>query len=151
MWRLHVDGLVQMDAHAGHGPRDDDLRSVRETYLADGGEFLVGAVDGEVVAIGAIRRRSEEIGEIKRMRVDPRCQRQGFGRALLRALEARAGELGYRVLRLDTAARMIPAQGLYRSSGYRESGRGPYPTGQEAVFFEKRLVRMPKVGGAKWA
>lgn len=55
VWRLHIDGLHQMGVDAGDGPWDDDLRSVAETYLAGGGEFLVGALAGEVVATGALR------------------------------------------------------------------------------------------------
>ena len=35
VWRLHEDALRQMNAHAGHGPWDDDLRSVRASYLED--------------------------------------------------------------------------------------------------------------------
>jgi ribosomal protein S18 acetylase RimI-like enzyme len=112
-----------MNAHAGHGPWDDDLRSVRESYLDVGGEFLIGVVDGEVVAMGALRRLSATAAEIKRMRVDVRYQRQGFGRTILARLEGRARELGYRTLRLDTTVSQVPAQHLYRSSGYREVGR----------------------------
>jgi ribosomal protein S18 acetylase RimI-like enzyme len=140
VWHLHEEGLSQMDARAGHGPRDEDLRSVRSTYLASGGEFLVGLLDGEVVAMGALRRVSQTVGQIKRMRVDIRFQRRGFGRAVLRALETRARELGYRRLHLDTTTRQAPAQSLFASSGYQEVGRGTYPSGQQMIVFEKEIV-----------
>jgi len=90
VWRLHDEGLRQMGVHAGDGPWDDDVRSVAATYLADRGEFLVGVVAGEVVAMGALRRVSNTVAEVKRMRVDAGFQRRGFGRAVLRGLEARA-------------------------------------------------------------
>jgi hypothetical protein len=81
VWRLHEDGLRQMDAHAGDGPWDDDLRSVRATYLDNGGEFLVGVLQGEVAAMGALGRVSATVAEVKRMRVDVRGFRE-VGRML---------------------------------------------------------------------
>ena len=139
VWRLHEDGLRQMNAHAGHGSWDDDLRSVRASYLEDDGEFLVGIIESEVVAMGALRRVSATVAEVKRMRVDIRFQRQGFGRTILRRLEERARELGYRTLRLDTTVGQVPAQHLYRSSGYREVGRA-HLGGQELILFERQLT-----------
>jgi ribosomal protein S18 acetylase RimI-like enzyme len=139
VWRLHEDGLRQMNANAGHGPWDDDLRSIQAAYLDSGGDFFVGVVEGEVVAMGALRRVSGTIGEVKRMRVDIRFQRQGFGRTMLQRLEERARELGYRTLRLDTTVTQVPAQHLYRSSGYREVGR-THLGGQELILFERQLT-----------
>lgn len=138
VWHLHEDGLRQMNAHVGHGPWDDDLRSVRATYLDNDGEFLVGVIEGEVVAMGALRRVSATVAEVKRIRVDIRFQRQRFGRAILRCLEERARELGYRTLRLDTTVSQVPAQHLYRSSGYSEVGRA-HLGGQELILFERQL------------
>jgi ribosomal protein S18 acetylase RimI-like enzyme len=138
VWRLHEDGLRQMNAYAGHGPWDDDLRSIVATYLNGGGEFLVGVVEGEVVAIGGLRRVSESVAEVKRMRVDLRFQGRGFGRTVLRGLEERARELGYSTLRLDTTASQVPAQNLYRSAGYREVGRTRV-AGLETILFERQL------------
>jgi ribosomal protein S18 acetylase RimI-like enzyme len=146
VWRLHEDGLRQMNAHAGHGPWDDDLRSILASYLDSGGEFLVGVVGGEVVAMGALRRVSATVAEVKRMRVDIRFQRQGFGRTILRRLEQRARELGYRTLRLDTTVTQVPAQHLYRACGYREMGRA-HLGGQELILFERHLVQSPHGAG----
>jgi ribosomal protein S18 acetylase RimI-like enzyme len=139
VWYLHEAGLRQMDGRAGGGPWDDDLRAVPATYLASGGEFLVGVLDGELVATGALRRVSPTVAQIKRMRVDIRFQSQGFGRAMLRALEDRARELDYRTLHLDTTTKQASAQRLYGSYGYHEVGRGTYPSGLQMIMFEKQL------------
>jgi GNAT superfamily N-acetyltransferase len=139
VWRLHGEGMRQADAHAGDGPWDDDLRSIRATYLDGDGEFLVGVLGGEVVAMGGLRRVSGTVAEIKRMRVDARVQRRGFARAVLAALESRARELGYATLRIDTTVGQSPARRLYEASGYGEVGRALDRTGFEVVLYEKRL------------
>jgi ribosomal protein S18 acetylase RimI-like enzyme len=116
-----------------------DLSAIRDAYLTAGGEFLVGEVDGEIVAMGALRRVSTASAEIKRMRVHPRWQGQGFGRILLDHLEARARELGFTTLRLDTTVRQHAARELYEDAGYRMVGTG-HENGFELVYYEKRLA-----------
>ncbi len=138
VWQLHNLALEHAGAHGGSGPWDDDLNAIRATYLERGGEFLVGVEGRRIVAMGALRRRDAACAELKRMRVHPAVQRRGLGRRLLRRLEERAVELGYRTLVLDTTMRQQAAQALYRAEGYRETGRGragPF----ELVFFEKQI------------
>jgi ribosomal protein S18 acetylase RimI-like enzyme len=72
------------------------------------------------------------------MRVDPEHQRQGLGQAMLDRLEARASELGYTGVYLDTTTRQEPAIALFERSGYREvkrDKRGSF----DLVIFEKDL------------
>jgi GNAT superfamily N-acetyltransferase len=138
VWALHNLVLEDAGAHAGNGPWDDDLHSIRSVYLDDAGEFLVGLVDGEVVAMGALRRAGSDCAEITRMRIHPRFQRRGFGRLILERLEASARELGYERLRLDTTVGQAAAKALYLSHGYADTGRsriGPF----DVILFEKRL------------
>jgi ribosomal protein S18 acetylase RimI-like enzyme len=138
VWDLHNLALNEVGAHAGNGAWDADLRSVRASYLDDGGEFLVGLLDGRLVAMGGLRPVTATIGEIKRMRVHPAHQRRGFGRLVLERLEASAVEGGYLKLRLETTVRQDAAQQLYRQAGYREVSRG-HLAGFDVIFFEKRL------------
>jgi N-acetylglutamate synthase-like GNAT family acetyltransferase len=116
-----------------------DLSAIPDAYLTAGGDFLVGEIDGELVAMGALRRVSSASAEIKRMRVHPRWQGQGFGRELLDRLEARARELGFTTLRLDTTTRQHAARALYEDAGYRMVGTGQ-ENGFELVYYEKRLA-----------
>lgn len=139
VWELHNLALLDVGAHGGNGPWDEDLHQIEEAYLAHRGEFLVGLVDGRIVAMGALRQIDERQGEIKRMRVLPEFQRRGLGQAILNALESRAGEIGYAVLRLDTTPVQAAAQALYTKNGYQEASRGragPF----EMIYFEKQLV-----------
>ena len=135
---LHELALPGVGAPLRRGPRDQDLSSIQATYLDGGGEFLVGSLDGRVVAMGALRHVTDAVGELGRMRVHPAYQRRGFGRLLLTCLEHRAIELGYRRLRLDTTVVQTAAQRLYEGAGYREVGRGQLG-GVEVVYFAKAL------------
>ena len=137
--RLHDDALNEVGAHLGSGPWDEDLDEIEDVYLGSGGEFLVGVLDGEVVAMGAVKRLSPDAAEIKRMRVRPGLQGRGYGQALLDALHRRAAELGYSQLHLDTTVQQRVARGLYLKNGYREVGRGsvgPF----WCIFYERSIV-----------
>lgn len=123
VWHLHDAALEEAGTHGGRGPWEDDLRNIRGTYLDSGGDFLVGLLDGELVAMGGLLLRSAEEAEIKRMRVSPDFQRRGFGRLLLERLEERAQALGARAIYLDTTDQQTAARRLYESAGYRETGR----------------------------
>jgi GNAT superfamily N-acetyltransferase len=136
---LHDVALADAGAHLGNGPWDDDLRSISSAYLQDGGEFLVGLLDGRLVAMGALRHVTDSVAEIKRMRVHPGFQRRGFGRLVLARLEEQASTLGYSKLRLDTTVMQRAAQALYQRKGYREVGRGQL-AGVEVIYYEKRLA-----------
>jgi GNAT superfamily N-acetyltransferase len=126
VWRLHNEAL-------------DDLHEIEAVYLEAGGEFLVGVLDGRVVAMGALRRISSGEAEVKRMRVEPALQGRGHGQAILDALHHRAAELGYSRLYLDTTVHQRVARSLYEGNGYHESRRGkigPF----DCVFYERNLV-----------
>ena len=122
--RLHNEALNEVGAHLGSGPWDDDLDDIEGVYLEPGGEFLVGELEGEVVAMGAIKRVSPDAAEVKRMRVRPGLQGRGYGQAMLDFLHRSAAGLGYTTLHLDTTVQQRAARRLYLKNGYREVGRG---------------------------
>jgi GNAT superfamily N-acetyltransferase len=137
--RLHDDALNEVGAHLGPGTWDDDLDDIEGVYLESGGEFLVGLLEREVVAIGALKRVSPNAAEVKRMRVRPGLQGRGYGQAILDALHRSAAGLGYTTLHLDTTVQQRVARRLYLKNGYREVGRGsigPF----ECVFYERGAV-----------
>lgn len=145
---LHVSALQQTGAYLGRGPWDDDIYAIEEVYLKNQGEFLIGECDGLFVAMGALKRTGPERAEIKRMRVRAEHQGRGYGQLILEALEARARDLGYKILHLDTSVLQIPAQRLYEKNGYHEVGRDKFrqqvseDTYQllEVILYEKQLV-----------
>jgi GNAT superfamily N-acetyltransferase len=139
VWKLHNDAIGPTGAHLGADSWYDDMLHIEEIYLQNGGEYLVGEYEGQIVVMGALKRTSDERAEVRRMRVAPAYQGRGFGQAMLEALEQKAKELGYTALHLDTGVKMVAAQGLYRKNGYREISRGSIAD-VEVIFFEKSIA-----------
>jgi GNAT superfamily N-acetyltransferase len=84
------------------------------------GAFIVGFDGSEPVCCGGVKRLDQRTCEIKKMYVVPERRGKGVARALLKALEGRAAELGYQIARLDTGPKQPRARGLYESEGYAE-------------------------------
>ena len=138
VWNLHVVAMRQIEAYLDDPALETDLHDIAGVYLNNRGDFLIGEAAGTVVAMGALRPLASERGEIKRMRVDPALQGRGYGRAMLLALEARARELGYTTLELETSVVQSAALGLYRSHGFVEFKRGKIKR-LDCIWFEKSL------------
>ena len=160
VWQLHELALRDAGTDPADVPGTDDLRDVETAYLDVGGAFFVGTVpaaaageevprvrDGALVAMGGFvpaaaghddERTVAGAAELHRMRVAPSCQRRGYGRRLLRALETAAGRAGFDPVLATTARRQAAAVEFYADEGYAvagESTEGDY----ELVHFEKEL------------
>ena len=118
-----------------------DLMAIELTYLDSGGEFLLGFVDDQLVAMGGFKRLTDGRAELKRMRIQRDCQGRGYGSVILSALEGRALDLGIRTLCLETAKRRPLTLEFYRKHGYREEGAGFYGS-IETVKFSKSIDYM---------
>jgi PPOX class probable F420-dependent enzyme len=136
-----------MDADAD--PRESarlrpELLNIPENFQQDGA-FLVGTVDGELVAMGSLRPESGLSYRVNFVRVAIDYQRRGLARRLMAALEARARGLGATAIVLDTTVEQVPAQRLYETIGYVETHRSAvtyetYRTTFEVVNYRKALV-----------
>lgn len=104
------------------GPWNDDMR-MPEIYAQNGGIFLVGEKGEQIIVMGALRKVTVTMGEIKRVRVHPLSQRQGLGRLIMQTLEAKALILGYSTLLVRTDYALASAQQLYLHCGYQEAKR----------------------------
>lgn len=138
VWAVHERALrASPIAFVEDAPADRDLTAIEEQYL-DQGTFLVGLVGDDIVAIGGFQRAGET-AEIRRLRVDPDWQGQGYGSRLLSALERRAQERGVDRLVLETNAQLRAARRLYESTGYKETGRETRESGDVVVAYRKPL------------
>ncbi|GAA0371878.1 GNAT family N-acetyltransferase [Actinoallomurus spadix] len=139
VFALHQECLFRVGVRPGDGVYyDDDFARIEEIYLRDRGEFLVGEVNGEVAALGGLRRVDDVTAEMVRLRVRPDLQGRGYGAVLVTVLQQRAAELGYRVLRADTTVRQRAALALYRRFAWREVDR-KVTGGTVTVYLEKDL------------
>jgi GNAT superfamily N-acetyltransferase len=119
--------------------RPDMPRAHPEDFAPPGGAFLIGWRDGEAVCCGGVKRLPDGAAEIKRMYVRPDARRQGVARALLAALEAKARELGYDTVRLDTGPRQPHAQAMYLAAGFRRIAN--FNANPVATFFAEKDLR----------
>jgi ribosomal protein S18 acetylase RimI-like enzyme len=150
---LHEEALRAAGGFV-EGAREPDLDDVEGSYFDDDGEFLVGEVDGRVVAMGGFQPTrgyitefvedcSPASAEIKRMRVDPSFQRQGHGQRIYDELERRAIDGGYTDLVLDTSVDQTGARRFYEKNGFELVNResvAAYGESFEMVFYRKSLT-----------
>lgn len=104
------------------------------------GQIILANYEGKVCGLGSLKRINSEIGEIKRMFVDPTIRRTGAGRAILEGLLEEAKKVGYKKVRLDSPKFMEAAHSLYRSVGFRDIEA--YPEMEIPAEFKDYLLFM---------
>jgi ribosomal protein S18 acetylase RimI-like enzyme len=138
---LHYAGVAQIDPdpHRPDNPFvDNDLDDIEGIYLNDRGDFIMGTIENEIVAMGALQKVSADLGEIKRIRVRRDYQKQGYGGKILAKLISRARELGYTELCLDTLADNTPARRLFEKGGFIKKNHGKIGS-YDLIFYRKKL------------
>ena len=124
--------LEYVDAHLG------DLTSLKPPdgiiyFLVDG---------GDIAGMGAIRKLSDEIGEIKRMYIRPLYRGRGYGKQMLNKLLEVGREFGCSSFLLETSKFMTVAQHIYKSAGFVE--REEYPESETPKIFRSYQIYMEK-------
>ena len=71
-----------------------------------------------VVWFAVVGTGEAKAGHVFDIRIRPECQRRGFGKLALRALESIAVEMGLPAIRLNVFGHNPGAEALYRSLGY---------------------------------
>ncbi|WKZ49083.1 MAG: GNAT family N-acetyltransferase [Anaerolineales bacterium] len=102
--------------------------------------FRIKAVDdSQMIGFAAGEtRRSHGEAWIATLAVDPRFQRRGIGRALLRRCES---QIQARRMKLTVRVSNLGAISLYEREGYRTTDiwRGYYKDGEDGLVMEKSL------------
>lgn len=105
-----------------HNPAEavkKDIKNI-DKFLPPNGRLVLAFIDNKACGIGCLKSINDEIGEIKRMYVDPTFRNIGAGRSILQGLLNAAKETGYQKVRLDSPLFMKAAHSLYRSFGFKD-------------------------------
>jgi len=112
------------------GTEKDDYEPISEHFMA---------IDekGEVVGVAKLFEKSEGVGYISHLAVAPEHQHKGIGHLLLRTVEQRARERGFKII--GTTARTT-ASAYFERSGFRVAGiPSPHLGTTHLVWMEKPL------------
>jgi len=105
-----------------HNPEEQVAQDIKliEKFLPPYGRLKLAFIDNKACGIGCLKSINEEIGEVKRMYINPSFRKIGAGRAILQSLIDDAKNTGYKKVRLDSLKFMEAAHALYRSFGFKD-------------------------------
>ena len=120
---------------------EEKRRSFIPYNLSSGIEEVLLVFLGDTpVACSGLKRYSEYDVEIKRVWVEPEHRGKHIATQMIRMLEQKAVQLGYRRMILQTREIMTDAVGLYLNIGYNKTDNyPPYDKLDGAVCFAKEL------------
>lgn len=90
--------------------RYSENEGLENIWLAYEGELPMGCI--------AFRKKTDEVGEVKRLFIRNEYRGKGISKLLLSTLVSYAKTQGCRKLYLDTRTELVPAVALYRSFGF---------------------------------
>ena len=118
---------------------EEELLQLKEMYSEPTGAIFLLKKAEEFIGCVAIRKKENNIAELKRMYIQPTVRKAGGGTLLLETALAAAKTFGYKLIRLDTLANMTPAINLYKKHGFYKIAPYYFNPEENAVFFEKEL------------
>lgn len=129
------DVLVEYGLPPDPKGTDADVLDVERNYHDIGGEFevLVDRV-GDVQGCYGLFPLGDGVCELRKMYFRPPIRGHGWGRAVLRRAIARAGQLGFREMRLETASVLKEAIALYEAFGFKPDPEAPDVKRCDAVY-----------------
>jgi ribosomal protein S18 acetylase RimI-like enzyme len=127
------------------GPWEADFDDMEGHYF-NGGEFLVGLINDEIIAMGGYRKIPNGIAQIRRMRVHPDHRRKGYAQQIINKLEEEAQRNKMSEIQLKTSTQQKMAQNFYEKNGYMkmEKEKEYYSEGGgnsfEVMWYRKQLT-----------
>lgn len=119
---------------------EQELASLPGRYASPDGAIFLAIDNGIAIGCVGIRPREEREAELKRLYVRPENRRQGVGKELLDAAMARAKEIGYLSIVLDTLPTMQVAKSLYLDYGFKKIP-AYYQNSEEGVEYYRHIFR----------
>jgi ribosomal protein S18 acetylase RimI-like enzyme len=116
-----------------------------DKIIESGGAVLFARIDDKIVGTCALKKLDEHTVELIKLAVDEAYRGLGIGRLLMEAAIARAQNMNFKQLRLETNSKLKEAVGLYRAIGFKEIITG---THLKSKYARVDLVMEMLLGGA---
>jgi putative acetyltransferase len=100
---------------------DIDLKDIEQSYFQRGGVFYVlEEEDGAIIGAYGLYRLKKSTCELRKMYLHNSYRGKGLGKLLLEDALAKAGQIGFKKMTLETASVLKEAISLYKSYGFVE-------------------------------
>ncbi|MBR6469651.1 MAG: GNAT family N-acetyltransferase [Lachnospiraceae bacterium] len=113
--KLDIPGTAYFDDHLDH---------LSDYYLADRTKryYFIAVENDEIIGgIGLAELGFfDDCGELQKLYLTDKAKGRGIGYTLIRLIEDKARELGYKKIYLETHSNLAAAIHIYERSGYRE-------------------------------
>ena len=146
----NLDDLAEnfnIDSRAMVGATEQQMaQGILESYKGlkpPQGVLFILKVDEAVAGMGAIKKLSESVGELKSMFIRPEYRGNGYGKVMVSQLMEAGREFGCDTFRLDTSKFMVTAQHIYRQAGFQE--RDKYLGSDVSAKWEPYWMWMEKI------
>jgi putative acetyltransferase len=137
--RLIEEYVAWLAADLSYQNYDDELKNLPIMYGPPRGAIILLRHGEEYAGVVGLREHGEGCCEMKRMYVRTCHQGKGWGKVLMDAFLAKARQLGYKRVVLDSVRSLSVACALYRGSGFVEIPPYRYNPAPDAVYMEKVL------------
>jgi putative acetyltransferase len=113
--------LKEYDLKPDPGATDVDLKDIEQSYFERGGVFYVlEEEDGLIIASYGLYLIDEATCELRKMYLHSSYRSKGLGKLLLEDALAKAKQIGFKKMTLETASVLKEAISLYKSYGFAE-------------------------------
>ena len=113
-----------------------------ESYKPPDGIIYLIQVNESIMGTGSLRKYDENIGELKKLFIQPECRGNNYGKVIVRKLLEKGKEFGFKKIYLETEQYMEGAIHIYRSLGFTEraeiKSETPPPFKKYAIYMEKK-------------
>jgi len=100
---------------------DSDLDKIGEIYGGEKESFMVIEEDGKIVGTAGIKEDSPGGALLRRLFVDVKCRRKGYGSELLTKAIGFCKDKGYKKINFRCTDRMSDAMRLCMKAGFKET------------------------------
>lgn len=122
------------------GGEENRAEYLQYNKLDDIHDVVVAYENDVPVGSASFKKYDDECAEVKRVFVKQEYRGRGISNILMKMLEERAREKGFKYFILESGEPLVSAMALYRKSGYKViPNYGQYVDMEESVCMKKKL------------